>query len=150
MTRSSMIAGIAAVVALSLSAAWAQAAPLARSAPVAPAVEAMADVGETAAPVIKVHGCHFDLGPNMAPDRANGPHYHNQHCAVVRVGPQRGYRERSYEEPRRGARQYDRGYDDWAPRRTRRAYRDAPPPQPVCRQQCRYVGPIKRCKTVCY
>ncbi len=76
MTRCSMISTIAAVVALSLSAAWATAAPLARSVPVAPVVEAIVEVGETAAPVIKVHGCHFDLGPNMAPDRANGPHYH--------------------------------------------------------------------------
>ncbi len=84
--------------------------------------------------VHKVHGCHFDMGPNMAPDRQNGPHYHDRSCTVIPVGPPR----RSYGAPR---------YDGYGPRRGPPAY--APPPQTICTEQCRYTGPIKRCRTVC-
>jgi hypothetical protein len=98
-------------------------------------------------PVINVHGCHFDLGPNMAPDHVNGTHYHDNQCRAVRVGPPRGYTERDYyDEPRQ--RGYRPDYDD-RPRRRGGYYDYQPPPQPVCYERCRYVGPIKRCRTVC-
>lgn len=83
-------------------------------------------------PVILAHGCHFDMGPNMAPDRVNGPHYHDRQCQVVRVGP--GGRGHGGPPPRQWRQQGGYGYG---------------PPRPVCREQCRYIGPIKRCKTVC-
>ncbi len=124
-----------------------------------------ATVPEDAGPALvqKIHGCHFDMGPGMAPDHVNGPHYHNRQCAVIRVGPpggQRHYQEapryrppppppqqQYYPPPRndggyRGPR-YDGGYGG------RRYGGPPPPPMPACRQQCRYRGPFKTCKTVC-
>lgn len=146
MPRATTIPSLAATfAALVLSVASAGATPLVRAAPV---VDAYAEA-KIIAPIMKVHGCHFDLGPNMAPDPVNGTHYHNRQCAVVRVGPPRGNRGGNYREPPYDTRPYDRGYDREPPRRPRRAYRDAPPPQPLCREQCRYVGPIKRCRTIC-
>lgn len=112
-------------------------------------------------PLVQVHGCHFDLGPGMVPDRENGQHYHNRQCQVVRVGPQGGYvappapryaapppppprydpRPRGYDEGPRGGGYYQGG--GYA-----RGY--GPPPRyPVCRERCRYVGPFKECRTVC-
>lgn len=124
----------------------------------------------TALPLVQVHGCHFDLGPGMVPDRENGPHYHNRQCAVVRVGPQGGHaapppRPR-YEAPPPPAR-YDnrsRGYDErprgggYDERRRGGGYYQGdgyargygPPPRyPICRERCRYVGPFKQCRTEC-
>ena len=114
----------------------------------------------SALPVVQVHGCHFDMGPGMAPDRENGAHYHNRQCQVVRVGPQGGYgaptaprygappppprydtRSRGYDEGPRGGGYYQGG--GYA-----RGY--GPPPRyPVCRERCRYTGPFKQCRTVC-
>lgn len=116
----------------------------------APLVKADA-AGVVAEPavIMKVHGCHFDLGPNMAPDHDAGPHYHDRQCRIVRVGPQRGYGGRDYyDEPRKGG--YRPDYDD-RPRRPGgySEYQPPAPPQPACFERCRYVGPIKRCRTVC-
>ncbi len=102
----------------------------------------------------RVHGCHFDMGPGMSPDRANGPHYHNNQCAVIRTGPPQGqYRQRDYDEPRRGAGYGENERGGERRRRDRRGdegYGYAPPPpQPICTEQCRYRGPFKSCKTVC-
>ena len=95
-----------------------------------------------------IHGCHFDMGPNMAPDRVNGPHYHDNQCRVIRTGPPRGqYRQRDYDDPPRRARGND-GYDERPRRRARESGYYAPPP-PVCREECRYRGPFKSCKTIC-
>lgn len=81
--------------------------------------------------VQKVHGCHFDTGPGMEPDRVNGHHYHDRNCRVVRLGPPPRARYRDNPPPRR-------------------RYRESAPPRgPICREQCRYIGPIKRCRTVC-
>jgi hypothetical protein len=89
-----------------------------------------ADVASTSGLLHRIHGCHFDTGPGMEPDPVNGHHYHDRSCRVIRLGP-----------PPRG-----HYYDDRPPRR----YRDREPPSgPYCREQCRYVGPIKRCRTVC-
>ncbi len=122
-------------------------------------------------PVVLVHGCHFDMGPGMVPDRENGPHYHNRQCAVVRTGPQGGhgaapqggYRpppppQPRYDAPRGGYGGPPRGYDE-GPRRGGyyqggggygRGYGYAPPPrQTYCRERCRYTGPFKQCRTVC-
>ena len=119
-----------------------------------------------ALPVVQVHGCHFDMGPGMEPDRANGPHYNNRECNVVRVGPGGGYgaapqaRSAAPQPPRYDSRPRDygnRGYRyDEAPRRG--GYRGddgfargygPPPRRQVCRERCRYVGPFKQCRTVC-
>jgi hypothetical protein len=108
--------------------------------------------------VRKVHGCHFDLGTGMAADPADGPHYHDNQCRVVRVGTQGGYQQRDYyDEPRRNRRadeappypgdpslryrQPAPGYGYGPP--------PAPPPEQICYKRCRYRGPIKICKTVC-
>ncbi len=123
------------------SAAWAAALPRSM-----PATERPANDAGSAAIVQQIHGCHFDMGPGMAPDYRNGPHYHDRTCTVVRAGPSRGYQQRGYDEP---------------PRRPPPRYRSddsygygpgyGPPPHrgPVCTKQCRYTGPIKRCRTVC-
>jgi hypothetical protein len=139
----------AAVAAVAMAAASAGAAPFPRSGPAA------GDLAEaSAAPLVLVHGCHFDLGPNMARDPVNGTHYHDRQCNVVRVGPQRGPGYGggggNFRQPREDTRPYFRGNRNDESRRPRRGYRTVPPPpQSVCREQCRYVGPIKRCRTVC-
>ena len=127
----------------------------------------------SALPVVRVHGCHFDMGPGMEPDRANGPHYHNRECNVVRTGPSGGYggapQPRSfappprYEPPGHDNRPRGYGYDD-GPRRggyrgeggyrgdggSGRGYGYAPPARrQVCRERCRYTEPFKNCRTVC-
>lgn len=108
--------------------------------------------------LLHVHGCHFDLGPNMDPDRVNGPHYHDNQCRVVRTGPPpRSYQRRDYDDEPRGHRpRYQDTYPEGVP--PPRGYRDRgpygyapppPPPEPVCYERCRWRGPFKVCKTVC-
>lgn len=113
----------------------------------APAVTAADEL-----PLVRVHGCHFDMGPGMAPDHANGPHYHDNQCRVIRVGPPGGYRQRDYDEPPRRRYREEGPYGYEGRRRYREGgygYAPPPPPQPVCYERCRYTGPIKRCRTVC-
>lgn len=75
--------------------------------------------------VEKVHGCHRHLERGFA-----GPHFHaGPGCRRVAAGGRRG--DYGYAPPRR------QFYRDYAPRRG------------FCREvrSCRYIGPIKRCKT---
>lgn len=138
MIRRYLLGGFAALGAIAFAGA-AAAVPLAKT--------DLAMPGDGAALVLKVHGCHFDMGPGMAPDYQNGPHYHDRQCRVVRTGPPAGaYRQRGYyEEPRRpGPGPY---VEHALPYRG--GYGPLPPPPPVCVDRCKYVGPFKRCRTVC-
>ena len=73
-----------------------------------------------AALVEPAHGCHFSILRDLNVGR-EGWHYHNRACGRVDTPPP-GYFDRPY-------RKYHK--------------------RPICRTECRFIGPIKTCDQVC-